>query len=363
MMRVKLAVTTMLATLTACGGTDANHVAADGSVTDGTTAITLIDSVAVVETDSVFVGRPNAITLDAAGRVYISDAAAKRVLRVERDGSGLTPITRVGAGPGEVQRPSSLAMVGDSVLAVYDGGQRRVVLFNRESMAARGSIATGGFATSIRSWRKGLVVGALMVDSLTAFALLANNTAVPQRGGSVPRIYLENPPIAQAFGTVEVARDDSTVVGVFEGSGTAYRWHLRSKQIDSAVLTASTRRGARPEVLLELMRNPSKAPTLMFTWSFPMLVGMLSQDRSAVVTYDPTLSGSNFTGPAHVQVVDWRTRLSCREVLLPVSAEIPGRYAMRGDTLTALVQHADSGGDGTGASTWIVRWVIGGARC
>ena len=103
--------------------------------------------------------------------------------------------------------------------------------------------------------------------------------------------------------------------------------------------------------MLELMRDPSKAPTLMFTWSFPMLVGMLSQERSAVVTYDPTLSGSYFTGPAHVQVLDWRTRKSCREVLLPVSAEIPGRYAIRGDTPTALVQHADGGGDGTGATT------------
>ncbi len=138
-------------------------------------------------------GRPNAITVDAAGRVYISDASAKRVLRVERDGSGLTPITRVGGGPDEVQRPSSLAMVGDSVLAVYDGGQRRVVLFDRESMAARGSIAIGGFGTSIRSWRKGLVVGALMVDSLTAYALLADSAAVPQRGGSVPRIYNREP--------------------------------------------------------------------------------------------------------------------------------------------------------------------------
>jgi len=163
--------------------------------------------VAVVESDSVYVGRPNAITVDAAGRDDISDWAAKRVLLVEPDGWGLTLITRVGGGPGEVQRPTSLAMVGDSVLAVYDSGQRRVVLFDRASMAARGSIEIGGFGTSIRGWRDGPVVGALMVDSLTAFAVLADSTVVPTRGGSVSRIYIENPPIAQAFGTVAVARD------------------------------------------------------------------------------------------------------------------------------------------------------------
>ena len=79
----------------------------------------------------------------AVGRVYISDASAKRVLRVERDGSALTPITRSGAGLGEVMRPTSLALIGDSVLAVQDGGQRRVVLFDRASMQPRGSIAMG----------------------------------------------------------------------------------------------------------------------------------------------------------------------------------------------------------------------------
>lgn len=175
----------------------------------------------------------------------------------------------------------------------------------------------------------------------------------------MPRIYTKHPPIAQAFGSVEVARDESTVVGVFEAWGTVYRWHVASSRIDSVAVAVSTRRGARFEVMLELMRDPAKAPTLAYTWSFPMLVGMLSGDRSAMVSYDPTLANGTFTGLAHVQVVDWRSQRSCREVQLPVSAEIPARYAMRGDTLTALVQHAD----GEAAGTWIVRWVVGAARC
>ncbi len=152
---------------------------------------------------------------------------------------------------------------------------------------------------------------------------------------------------------------DSTVVGVFEASTMVYRWHLSSPSIDSVALVVTTRRGARPEVMLELLRDPSQAPALAFTWSFPMLMGMLSGERSAVLAYDPTFAKGTFTGPAHLHVVDWRSRRSCREVQLPVSAEIPARYAMRGDTLTALVQHAKS----ETAGTWIVRWVIGTARC
>ena len=111
-----------------------------------------------------------------------------------------------------------------------------------------------------------------MVDRLTAYALLTDSAAVPQRGGSVPRFYINHPPIAQAFGTVEVARDDSTVVSVFEAAGKMYRRQLRSKQIDSADLSASTRHGAQPEMLQVLMRDILKASILMFTWSFPMLI-------------------------------------------------------------------------------------------
>ena len=78
--------------------------APDGArATEGVTSLVLIDSVAIVETDSVFVGRPNAIAVDATGRLYIPDGAAKRVLRVDRDGSGLVPMTREGSGPGEVR--------------------------------------------------------------------------------------------------------------------------------------------------------------------------------------------------------------------------------------------------------------------
>lgn len=351
---VSAATALLAALLASCGGN-----AVDRAATDGVTAITLIDSVAIAETDSVDVGKPNAIAVDAAGRVYISDASEKRVLRVERDGTTLTPITRTGGGPGEVMRPTSLALIGDTLLAVQDGGQRRATLFDRVTMQPRGSIAMGWPSTAIRGWHDGLAVGALMADSGTAFALLADTNGAPKRGGSVPRIYTENPPIAQAFGSVEVARDDSSVVGVFEASNTVYRWHLASRRIDSVAVAVSARRGARPEVMLELLRDPSKAPALAFTWSFPMLVGMLSGERSAMITYDPTFENGTFTGPAHLQLVDWRSRRSCREVQLPVSAELPARYAMRGDTLTALVQHAD----GEVGSAWIVRWVIGAARC
>ena len=88
MMRMHVAIRGALpiAVLLAYGGAGAAR-----TDDDGVTSVTLIDSVAVTETQSAFVGRPNAIAVDAAGRVYISDASETTVLRVERIGSVLTP--------------------------------------------------------------------------------------------------------------------------------------------------------------------------------------------------------------------------------------------------------------------------------
>jgi hypothetical protein len=72
------------------------------------------------------------------------------------------------------------------------------------------------------------------------------------------------------------------------------------------------------------------------------------------------VSGQAFSGPAYLQVVDWRSRASCAEIALPVPADVPPRYTFVGDTLVALVQHP-AGDDGT--SSWIVRWRIGTNRC
>ncbi len=125
------------------------------------------------------------------------------------------------------------------------------------------------------------------------------------------------------------------------------------------VLSVTKRRGAQPAVLETLLRDPTKVE-LAYTWSFPMLLATQSVERTAVVVYDPTLRNGKFSGPSYLQMVDWRRRVSCRELALPVPTDVPPRFAMRGDTPIVVVQHADSA---LGASSWIVRWRVGAQGC
>ena len=332
--------------------------ACDASHTRHDTRVTLIDSVRITESEQLYVGMPNDVAAGANGTVFISDVKEHRVLRVDATGHP-SIVASNGGGPGEVTQPIGLAVVGDSMLAVKNAGQRMIALFDLAPVRFRGNLPVAFRTSAISSWKGSLVLSAMVPDSMHAFALVADSTHPPMRGGSVPEIYRRLPPIAQAFGTVLLSRDDSTVSGVFEASNTMYRWHLGRTATDSVVLSATTRRGAKPAVLEALMRDPTKIE-LVYTWSFPMLLATQSGERTAVVFSDLAVSKGKFTGPSYVQMVDWRRRVSCREFALPVPADVPPRFAMRGDTLIAVVQHADST---TGASSWIIRWRMGADGC
>ncbi len=342
----------------ACQPTSGDTRPGSAASADSVAAISLIDSVRIQESDSLYVGRPNAIALGPDGSVFISDIAEHKILRVARTGEGLVRVAGRGGGPGEVSSPSSITILGDGILAVLNG-RKRIEWFDLATLRYRSTLRITSPATSFAAGGDALLFGSLLADSGHAFAILADSTGALRRGGTVPTIYTQSPPVAQAFGGIAVAHDGDAVLGLFEVSNTLYRWSLRGQPTDSIVLSVTTRRGARPDRIEELLRDPSKGAALGFQWSVPMLVSPLSGDRAAVIFYDPTLVKGQYQGPSFAQVVDWRQHRSCTDVALPVPEDTPTRFAIRGDTLVAVVQHP-SGPDGV--SSWIVRWRFG-ARC
>ena len=251
-------------------------------------------------------------------------------------------------------------MVGDAIVVIKNTGRRRLEYFDARTSQFRGGLLMNWPAASLSAWKGSLAMGSLRLDSATSFATWSDTTRLPRLGGVIPEMFRRLPLTAQPFGNLEVARDDSSVVQVFEVSNTVYRWNIACKSVDSVVLSVGRRRGAKPKVVEEIFRDPSKAASLAFTWSFPMMLANVSDDRSLVVFNDPTLKGSVYEGPSYVQLVDWRRHASCADIALPVPSEAVPRFAVRGDTLIAVVQRGDAV---DGASSWIFRWRIGAGRC
>ena len=62
-------------------------------------------------------------------RIYVVDPRAPAIYRFDRAGKPLGSVGRAGAGPGEFRFPGPIGGRGDS-LWVWDGGQRRVVVYD-----------------------------------------------------------------------------------------------------------------------------------------------------------------------------------------------------------------------------------------
>jgi hypothetical protein len=319
--------------------------------------LVFLDSVRIEESDSILVAKPNAIAIGGDGTMFISDYGERRVLQVGRDGRGLRVLARTGGGPGEVSSPSSLAVIGDSLLVVSNTA-KRLEFFDAVRGTYRSSQPVNFLGGLLGNSQREMLLASVLTDSGTSFALLVPGDSLPTRGGSIPDIYTKNPLLAQAFASTGLTRDSTDIVGILEASNTLYRWRGTSV-VDTITMTPVVRRGAKPDILLELLRDPTKAPTLAFQWSVPFQAAPLSQRRTALVFFDPTVKGTEFVGPYYLHLADWVTHRACEEVRLPVPEDTPSRFAFRGDTLTALVQHPT----GTSGSTWLVRWRVGYTVC
>jgi len=77
-------------------------------------------------------GRPQGVTVDSEGRVYVSDTMRHRILRLRGDGDLDSVIGKRGSEPGELEEPRGMDADGDGGIWVADTGNDRVQKFNSE---------------------------------------------------------------------------------------------------------------------------------------------------------------------------------------------------------------------------------------
>jgi hypothetical protein len=108
-------------------------VANASSQSQGSPRLVPLDSAIVQDAPGVFVGRVTGFAVSPAGRYYLTDAGNLTIFEVDRSGRILRSFGRRGQGPGELSRPSHLAIRGDDILLALDGA--RVVAFDLRSGA------------------------------------------------------------------------------------------------------------------------------------------------------------------------------------------------------------------------------------
>ena len=81
--------------------------------------LVLEDSVQLEETDSTYIGRATGLAVDGTGEIFVADDFSARVLEFTPTGHFVRAYGRKGSGPGELQRPIAIVLLGDSAFAVF----------------------------------------------------------------------------------------------------------------------------------------------------------------------------------------------------------------------------------------------------
>lgn len=77
--------------------------------------------------------QPAAVTASNDGTILVLDRQARIVQRFTSDGAWLASVGKRGEGPGEIERPHSVAVMPDGRIAVYDFVKRKIVWLGDDS--------------------------------------------------------------------------------------------------------------------------------------------------------------------------------------------------------------------------------------
>ena len=321
-----------------------------------TPGLELVSRVRVVETDALFLSRPTEIAFGPAGHVYVTEANEARVLDLAPDGTIARTFGRKGQGPGEFMHPTTLAVLGDSMLVVHDRVQRRLTFIGLKTWTYQRAVPVSlVWPPFMRAVGPVLFVGAWDLESRTSVARVGAGGELLAREGIYPEIGIKYPMLIQgAFAWSAFAMTDAEVFAIYEVSPAIFRWSRGSKTGTEIPLPKKSRRGLDPSIFEQMLQDPgnnARNLKLMYDRSIPVTIEFVAGGILAVVTMDYTVEQNTQTVAFHVTVLDLARNRSCLDLPVPLARQsmsmrdgIP-RVAMRNNLLVVLEQGLDARGE------------------
>ncbi|MGV3710616.1 MAG: hypothetical protein ACO1Q7_17430 [Gemmatimonas sp.] len=315
-----------------------------------------VDSVLVKETESSYISRLGGIVANARGDVFVSDLAEGRVVQIASNGNVVGTISRKGDGPGEIRSPSSLAIIGDS-LFVFSAGQKRISVFQLSTRKFVRSMPVNLRSfTSIEAIGNELVAHITDPKTFTSVAVIGPSGAFARQEGGSPEFLRKNPKFLEATSMSAMAARGTDAWSASEYSQSLFHWKRGTTTvIEELKLPVRTRYGLDESVLLEVIRDPSKA-ALFYKHSSPLALHFISPDVLALLTIDPTFTmpspstpQGKMTSAFHLTLVDVKTKKMCGEFKLPIPDDPQPQVDLVGDMLVVFQQASLANGDAASA--------------
>lgn len=322
----------------------------------GSPGLDLLRRVRVAENDTLFLSRPTEIALGLDGHVYVTEANEARVLDLAPDGTIARVFGRKGQGPGEFMHPSTLAVLGDSMLVVHDRVQSRLTFLRLPTWKYDHGVPTSlVWPPFMRAVGPVLFVGAWDLEARTSVARVGAEGALLAREGIFPEIGLKHPMlIPGAFARSAFAMTDSDVYAVYEVSPSISRWRRGERTGTEIPIPKKSRRGVDPSIFEQMLQDPgnnARNMKLMYDRSIPVTLEFVTPGVLAVVTIDYSIAGDTHGALFHVTVLDLVRNRACVDLPVPLTRQsmsmrdgIP-RVAMRNNLLVVLEQGLDANGE------------------
>jgi hypothetical protein len=260
---------------------------------------------------------------------------------------------RKGRGPGEFVSPASMAVAGDSLLAVFDRSARRITMVDLRTWtlgpivpvqeSGPPTMQFAGPDLLVRSWDW---------DTKTSVATVELGGRVTRREGIIPPIGLKHPMLLQgAFGNAVFAVSGDDMFAMFEVSPSLYRWKRGSREAQEIHLPAARRRGVDPTLFETLLRDPGRARELIYSRSVPVVLERVSDEVLAILTMDVTLEKDLWNATHHLTLFDYGRNRVCPDLAIPATRQMVSmgdglsKAAVRGDTLVLLEPSPDANGE------------------
>jgi hypothetical protein len=298
-------------------------------------ALTSFATVRLIDVDTAYIGKPNALAVSAKGDFFVTDMFSRRVLRYDREGTFVQAIGRSGGGPSEFEGPSSLTSLDDSTLAIVDVLRRQVVLWDLPSQSARTRLPLPGLTSPLAYSEGVLYAAAADVEHGTAGIRWRSPQGAPERIGEMLDVYRDQ--FWSIWGTVSIDVSGDSLL--YFGGRSEYLivadrdWQPR----DSLSIPKASRRGIPREIDYSL-GGGKNIYDIFKQLSIPFGLRLLSGGRYAVFHLDATVQNNNTAiGRVFMTVVSATGSSRCVDVLVPTrdSTSIP-RLSFVADTLFVL---------------------------
>lgn len=314
-----------------------------------------LESVRIQETDTLFIAKPSRLELGARGHAYVTEFGEARVLDIGPTGRIERAFGRKGQGPGEFQSPTSIAISGDTTLAVYDHGTKRITFIDlRTWKLQRVAPLLTQWPPVIKFAGRDVLVTTWDFEAKTSLARAIEATGnLDQKQGVIPSLGAQTQMLIQgAFwnSTFAVAGDE--IVAMHEVSNSLYRWKRGATDVREVALPVVRRRGVPPGLFESLLRDPASAtPAKLVDRSVPVAIEAVTDDVLAIVTMDAKVDGNQWSAVHHLSLYDRRRERVCADIPVPASRTKVALMkdplpvvAIRRDTLALLEPSEDAAG-------------------